>query len=66
MSSGLLHMFVELGNLHGTSNFIETTGFACSYDFSHNRVQVLNIPVLLRACSEDWTCNLKMIVSLEA
>ena len=30
------------------------------------RVQVLNIPVLLLACSQDWTCNLQMIVSLEA
>ena len=32
----------------------------------HNRVQVLSIPVLLLACSQDWTCNLQMIVSLEA
>ena len=59
-------MFVELENLHGTSNFIETTGVACSYSVSHNRVQVLSIPVLLLACSEDWTGNLQMIVSLEA
>ena len=32
----------------------------------HNRVQVLSIPVLLIACSEDWTYNLQMIVSLKA
>ena len=32
----------------------------------NNRVQVLNIPVLLLACSQDWTCNLQMIFSLEA
>ena len=32
----------------------------------HNRVQVLRIPILLLACSQDWTCNLQMIVSLEA
>ena len=44
MSSGLLQVFVELGNLHGTS--IESTGVACSDSVSHNRVQVLSIPVL--------------------
>ena len=44
--------------------FIETTGVACSDSVRHNRVQVLSIPVLLLACSEDWTCNLQMIVSL--
>ena len=66
MSSGLLQVFVEHGDLHGTSNFIETTGVACSDSVSHNRVQVLSIPVLLLACSEDWTCNLQIIVSLEA
>ena len=49
-----------------TTSFIETTGVACSDSVSHNRVQVISIPVLLLACSEDWTCNLPMIVSLEA
>ena len=49
-----------------TMSFIETTGVACSGSVSHNQVQVLSIPVLLLACSEDWTCNLQMIVSLEA
>ena len=49
-----------------TTSFIETTGVACSDSVSHNRVQVLSIPVLLLACSEDWTCNLQMIVFLEA
>ena len=33
---------------------------------SNNQVQVLSIPVLLLACSEDWTSNLQVIVSLEA
>ena len=67
MSSGLLRVFVELGNLHRTSNyFIETTGVAFSDSVRHNRVQVLSIPVLLLACSEGWTCNFQMIVSLEA
>ena len=68
MSFGLLQVFVERGNLHGTSNYVlywihevECSGFV-----SYNWVQVLSIPVLLLACSEDWTCNLQMIVSLEA
>ena len=49
-----------------STSFIETTGVACSDSVSHNRVQVLSIPVLLFACSQDWTGNLQMIVSLEA
>ena len=40
-------------------------GIACSDSGSHNRVQVLSIPVLLLACSQDWTCNIHMIVFLE-
>ena len=48
-----------------TTSFIESTGVACSDSISHNQVQVLSIPVLLLACSQDWTCNLQMIVSLE-
>ena len=66
MSSGLLQVFFELGNLHRTLSFIETTEVASSDSISHNRVQVLSIPVLLLAYSEDWTCNHQMIVSLEA
>ena len=59
MSFGLLQVFVELGNLHGTSNYVlyRITGVAFSYSVSHNRVQVINIPVLLLACSSDWTCR---------
>ena len=49
-----------------TTSFIESTGVTCSHSVSHNRVQVLSIPVLLLACSQDWTCNLQIIVSLEA
>ena len=49
-----------------TTSFIESTEVACFDSVSHNGVQVLSIPVLLLACSEDWTCNLPMIVSLEA
>ena len=68
MSSGLYQVFIELGTFTElrTTFFIESTGVACSDSVSHNRVQVLSIPVLLLACSEDWTCNLQMIVSLKA
>ena len=40
-------------------------GAASSDSVSHNRVQVLSIPVLLLVCSQDLTSNLQMIVSLE-
>ena len=68
MSSGLLQVYVELGNLHGTPNYVLywIHGVACSDSVSHNRVQVLSISVLLLAYSQDWTCNLQMIISLEA
>ena len=36
-----------------TTSFIESTGVACSDSVSHNRVQVLSIPVLLLAYSQD-------------
>ena len=49
-----------------TTSFIETTEVTCSDFVSHNRVQVWSIPVLLLACSQDWTWNHPMIVSLEA
>ena len=62
MSSSLLQVFVELGNLHGTSSFIYSTRVVCSDSISNIRVQVLSIPVLLLNCSQDWTCNLQMIV----
>ena len=38
MSSGLLQVFLELGNLHGTT--CESTGVACCDSVSHTRVQV--------------------------
>ena len=47
-------------------SFIESTGVACSDSFNYNQLQVLSIPVLLLTCSQDWTCNLQMIASLEA
>ena len=49
-----------------TTSFIKSTKVTCSDSVSHNRVQVLSIPVLLLASSQDWTFNLQMIVSLEA
>ena len=49
-----------------TTSFIESTRVACSNSVSHNRVQVLSIPVLILVCGQDWTCHLQMIVSLEA
>ena len=64
-SSGVLSNSGTFPELRTTS-FIESTGVVCSDSVSHNRVQVLSIPVLLLACSQDWTCNLQMIVSLEA
>ena len=68
MSSGLLQVFVELGDFHGTSNYVLywiDEGLPV-LSVSHNRVHVLSIPVLLLACSQDWICNLQIIVSLEA
>ena len=49
MLSGL-QVFVELGNLHGTSNYVLywIHGVTCSDSVSHNRVQVLRIPILLQ------------------
>ena len=47
-------------------SFIESIGVTCPDSVSRNQVQVLSIPVFLLTCSQDWTCNLQMIVSLEA
>ena len=49
-----------------TTSFIESTGVAHSDCLSHNWVKMLSIPVLLLVCSQDWTCNLQVIVSEEA
>ena len=49
-----------------TTSFIESTRVTCSDSVNHDRVQVLSIPVLLLACSQNLTCNRPMIVSLEA
>ena len=49
-----------------TTFFIESTGVVCYDSVCHIREQALNILILLLACSQDWTCNLQMIVSLEA
>ena len=49
-----------------TMSFIESKGVACSDSVNYNWVQVLRIPVLLLACSQDWTRNRQMIVSSKA
>ena len=68
MSSGLLQVFVELGNLHGTSNYV-------LYWNHGGRLFWFRLPLpdtsvkyscISLACSEDWTYNLQMIVFLEA
>ena len=41
-----------------TTFFIESMGVACFDSVNHNRVQVLRIPVLLLASSQDLTSNL--------
>ena len=46
-----------------TGFFNESTGVVCSDPVSHNRVQVLSIPILLLACSQDRTYNLQMMSS---
>ena len=69
--SGLLQVFlVKLGSLHRTLNSVLYLIYggcllACSVFFSvnHNWVQALSIPLLLLACSQDWTCNLQLIVT---
>ena len=68
MSPGLLQVFVELGNLHGTSNYV-------LYWNHGGRLFWFRLPwpgtsvkysCILLACSEDWTCNLQIIVFLVA
>ena len=67
MSSGFFRCWSNSGTFTElqTTFFIESTGVACSDSISHNRVQALGISVLLLACSQDWTCNHLMIVSLD-
>ena len=38
-------------------------GAAYSDSINHNWVQVLSIPVLILACSQDWTCNFQKKVN---
>ena len=59
MCSGLLQVFVELGNLHRTVNYVLYWIHRVPCSISHNWLQELSIPVLLLACSQDWTCNLQ-------
>ena len=68
MPSGLLQVLVELRSLRRTSNYVFYLihGVSCSDSIKHNPVQVLSIPVLLLARSQERTCNLQIIVPLEA
>ena len=68
ISSGFLQVFVELGNLHGTSNYVlywNHRGCLFWFHLPYPGTSVKYSCILL-ACSEDWTCNLQMIVFLEA
>ena len=47
-----------------TMLFIESTGVTCSDCISHNRVQVLSIPVLLFACSQEGDNHLEVAGSI--
>ena len=49
-----------------TTSFINSTRVTCSGSVSHDRVQVLSIPVLLLTCSQNWNCNHQMIIFLDA
>ena len=49
-----------------TTSFIESTRLTCSDSINHKRVQVVSIPILLLACSQDWTCNLQMPITSNA
>ena len=45
-----------------TTFFIYLQWLLAHASVNHNQLHVLNIPVLLLACCQDWTCNLQMIV----
>ena len=59
MQSVLSRIWTRVGVSISYDDNHYTTGTS---SVSHNRVQVLSIPVLLLACSQDWTCNLQMIL----
>ena len=66
MSSGIFPVFlVEFESLHGTSNrvrYLIHRGRLIWFR-NHKWIQVLSVPILLIACTQDWTCNLLMIVT---
>ena len=69
MSSGLLQVLVKLRE--PTQNFklcplLNPRRSPVLIPLAITRYKPLSIPVLLLACSKDWTSNLQMIVSLEA
>ena len=68
ISLGLLQVFVELGNLHGTSNYVLywNHGVACSDSVGHNRVKVLSIlyfyspAVRIETATSRWLSPMKL------
>ena len=52
MYSGLLQLFVELGNLHGTSNYVVY--------WNHGPKNLNDEYYLLFTCSQDWISNIQM------
>ena len=48
-----------------TTSFIESLGVTCSDSINHKWVQMLRTPILLLACSQDWTCKFLMIAPLK-
>ena len=60
MSSGLLQVFVELGNLRGNFELRPSLNPRRSpvlIPWCITGYKVLTIPVLLLACCQDWTCK---------
>ena len=68
MSSSLLQVFVELGNLQGTSNYVLYWihgGSPVLIPSAITEYKWFKYSCIVTRCSQDWTCNLQMIVSLE-
>ena len=52
--------------LYWNKDFLMKMKVQCGADTFYNKVIDEFAIVLLLACSQDWTCNLQMTVSLEA
>ena len=58
MSSVLLQLFVKLGSLHVTSNHVVLFNQQWS-------LVLIPLTINVLACSQNWTCNLQIIVTIE-